>query len=208
MREKLKSRGVDIALGVAILVLLVVLAVILLDVFKITASESFLGRNKQVWVAKDAQMTLAEALQQADVRARAWADDALFIRAAAAWRPGETWMQAGEPPVTWSFYYFAQSKRSLKSFVIGGEQVLEVPPIEISYIPKVIPALPSYEVDVAWLSFRAGGGDDFLRAHPQAMVDFRLQPKDDIVVWRVSAFEGKDYLEVLMDAESGAVLLQ
>ena len=203
-----KPQVVRIALGALIMVLAVTLALILLNLFKITTAPKALPRSEtQIWVAKDARMTLEEAMQPAEARARTWANDVVLIRAEAAWRPGETWTQTEVPPVTWSFYYYARSKRALKSFVIGREQILEVPPIEISYVPKFIPALPPFGINVAWLSFRAAGGDDFLHAHPQAMVDFRLMPKDERVIWRVSAFEGMDYLEELIDAESGAVLL-
>jgi len=82
-----------------------------------------------------------------------------------------------------------------------------VPPLEISYTPRSIPALPQYGVEVAWLSFRAAGGEAFLQAHPEAMVSLRLRPYEHGgIVWSVAAFDGRDYLEVLIDAESGAVL--
>jgi hypothetical protein len=38
------------------------------------------------------------------------------------------------------------------------------------------------------------------------MVDFRLRPHESSIVWSVAAFDGQDYLEVLIDANSGAVL--
>jgi hypothetical protein len=110
------------------------------------------------------------------------------------------------PPVTWSFYYYSPTTHELAGVVVGHEQLFWVPPLEISYTPKSIPALPPYSVEVAWLSFRAAGGDEFLRMHPEAMVDFRLRPHESGVVWSVAAFDGKDYLEVLIDANSGAVL--
>ena len=91
--------------------------------------------------------------------------------------------------------------------VVGREQLYWIPPLEISYTPKSIPALPPYGVDVAWLSFRAAGGEQFLQAHPQAMVGFRLRPYErGGIVWSVAAYDGQDYLEVLIDANSGAVL--
>ncbi len=197
-----------IGLGVLILVLLVTLAFILLSLLNVVGAPTTAAPTgkTQIWRAADSGLTLEASAQQAKARAQTWAADAVLIRAEAAWRPGAQGRQLDVPPVTWSFYYYSPALRTLASVVVGRDQLFWVPPLEISYAPKIIPALPQHGIEVAWLSFRAAGGEDFLRQHPEAMVDFRLRPHTDGVVWSVAAFEGQDYLEVLIDAESGVVL--
>ncbi len=203
-----KEQLTRIGLGVLILVLLVTLAFILLSLLNVigTPTTAAPTGKTQIWRAADSGLTLEASAQQAAARAQTWAADAVLIRAEAAWRPGAEGRQLDVPPVTWSFYYYSPALHALASVVVAREQLFWVPPLEISYAPKIIPTLPRYGIEVAWLSFRAAGGDNFLRQHPEAMVDFRLRPHTSGVVWSVAAFESKDYLEVLIDAESGAVL--
>jgi hypothetical protein len=203
-----KTRLTRIGLGVLILVLLVTLALILLSLLNVVGTPTTAAPTgkTQIWRAADSGLTLEASAQQAEARAQTWAADAVLIRAEAAWRPGTEGRQLDMPPVTWSFYYYSPAMRALATVVVGRDQLFWVPPLEISYAPKSVPALPQYGIEVAWLSFRAAGGEDFLSKHPEAMVDFRLRPHTNGVVWSVAAFEGKDYLEVLIDAESGAVL--
>ncbi len=204
-----KTQLTRIGLGVLVMALLIILGVILLNLLAATnhpTTAAPTGRT-QIWRAADSGLTLEESEQRAVARARTWAADVVLIRAEAAWRPGVEGRQIEQPPVTWSFYYYSPMKQQLVSVVVTREQLYWVPPLDISYAPKSIPTLPRYGVDVAWLSFRAAGGEDFLRRYPEAMVDFRLRPHTNGgMVWSVAAFEGQDYLEVLIDAESGAVL--
>lgn len=203
-----KEQLTRIGLGVLILALLVTLAFILLNLLNVIGTPTTAaptGRT-QIWRAADSGLTLEASAQQAEARVRTWAADAVLVRAEAAWRPGAEGRQLDVPPVTWSFYYYSPALRTLATVVVAREQLFWVPPLEISYAPQTIPALPHYGIEVAWLSFRAAGGDDFLNRHPDAMVDFRLRPHTSSVVWSVAAFEGQDYLEVLIDAESGVVL--
>lgn len=198
-----------IGLGLLILILLVALALILLSLLQVATTPPALPKNSSttlIFAPPDSGLTLAESAQQAETSARTWANDALLIRAEAAWRPGETGRQIEMPPVTWSFYFYSPTARELMSVVVAKEELFRVPAFPISYHPQTIPALPPFGADVAWLSFRAAGGDAFLSAHPEAMVDFRLHPDSGALIWRVSAFQGGDYLEVLIDAQSGAVL--
>jgi hypothetical protein len=203
-----KSQLGRIGLGLLILVLLVALALILLSLLQVATPSrpSPTGDNVVLFMPPDSGLTLAESARQAETSAHTWADDIMLIRAEAAWRPGEAGRQIEMPPVTWSFYYYSPSAHELMSVVVAKEQLFRVPAFPISYDPQTIPALPPFGADVAWLSFRAAGGDAFLRAHPEAMVDFHLLPNDGSVVWRVSAFQGGDFLEVLIDAQSGAVI--
>ncbi|MBN2392124.1 MAG: hypothetical protein JXR84_15460 [Anaerolineae bacterium] len=204
-----KSHLTRVGLGVLIMALLLALAFFLLNIlYAIDAPTSAAVRGRQsLWQAKDSQMTLEQSAQRADARAKSWAEDVVLIRAEAPWRPGAAGLQTETPPVTWSFFYYSPATRELAGVVVGREQLYWVPPLELSYMPKSIPALPPFGVDVAWLSFRAAGGEEFLRVHPEAMVDFRLRPHESgNIVWSVAAFDGQDYLEVLIDANSGAVL--
>lgn len=203
-----KNRLTRVGLGVLIMALLLALAFFLLNIlYAVNVPTSAAPRGtKNLWQAQDSQMTLEEAAQQAEVRARAWAGDVILIRAEAPWRPGAVGRALETPPVTWSFYYYSPATSELVGVVVGREQLFWVPPLEISYTPKSIPALPPYGVEVAWLSFRAAGGEEFLRTHPEAMVDFRLRPHQSGIVWSVAAFDKQDYIEVLIDANSGAVM--
>ena len=204
-----KNRLTRVGLGVLIMALLLALAFFLLNIlYAVNTPTSAAVRGAQsLWQTKDSQMTLEESVQRAEARARAWAADAILIRAEAPWRPGAAGRETETPPVTWSFFYYSPATRELAGVVVGGEQLYWVPPLELSYVPKSIPALPPYGVEVAWLSFRAAGGEEFLRDHPETMVDFRLRPYESGgIIWSVAAFDGQDYLEVLIDANSGAVL--
>ena len=204
-----KSRLTRVGLGVLIMALLLALAFFLLNILYAVNAPTNAARpsNVGLWRAQDSQMTLEESVQRADARARTWAEDIVLIRAEAPWRPGAAGRQTETPPVTWSFFYYSPVMRELAGVVVGREQLYWIPPLELSYVPKSIPALPPYGVEVAWLSFRAAGGEEFLQAHPEAMVDFRLRPDESgDTIWSVAAFDGQDYLEVLIDANSGSVL--
>jgi hypothetical protein len=204
-----KTQLTRVGLGVLIMALLLALAFFLLNIlYAVNAPTSAAPHGRtQIWRATDSGMTLEESAQKAEARAREWAEDVVLIRAEAPWRPGEAGRELETPPVTWSFFYYSPATRELVGVVVGREQLYWIPPLEISYTPKAIPALPQYGVEVAWLSFRAAGGEAFLRAHPQTMVGFRLRPYEGGgIVWSVAAYDGQDYLEVLIDADSGAVL--
>lgn len=204
-----KSRLTRVGLGVLIMALLLALAFFLLNIlYTVNTPTSAAPRGpRTIWEARDSQLTLEESAQRAEARARAWADDVFLIRAEAPWRPGEAGRELETPPVTWSFFYYSPATRELVGVVVGREELYWIPPLEISYTPKSIPALPQYGVEVAWLSFRAAGGEDFLRVHPQTMVGFRLRPYEGGgIVWSVAAYDGQDYIEVLIDADSGAIL--
>jgi len=204
-----KNRLTRVGLGVLIMALLLALAFFVLNIlYAVNAPTSAAPTSRtNLWQAKDSQMTLEESAQKAETRARAWATDVVLLRAEAPWRPGAAGRETETPPVTWSFFYYSPATRELVGVVVGREQLYWIPPLEISYTPKSIPTLPPYGVEVAWLSFRAAGGEQFLQAHPQAMVSFRLRPYErGGIVWSVAAYDGLDYLEVLIDADSGAVL--
>ncbi|MGC9395926.1 MAG: hypothetical protein ACP5J4_13860 [Anaerolineae bacterium] len=204
-----KSRLTRVGLGALIMALLLALAFFLLNIlYTVNAPTSAAVRGRQsLWQAKDSQMTLEESAQRAVTRARTWAKDVVLIRAEAPWRPGAAGRELETPPVTWSFFYYSPTTRELAGVVVGREKLYWVPPLELSYVPKSIPALPPYGVEVAWLSFRAAGGEQFLRGHPEAMVDFRLRPNENgDILWSVAAFDRQDYLEVLINANSGSVL--
>lgn len=204
-----KNRLTRVGLGVLIMGLLLALAFFVLNIlYTVNAPTSAAPRGKtQLWRGKDSGMTLEESMRQAEARARAWAGDVVLIRAEAPWRPGIAGREVEMPPVTWTFFYYSKATSELVGVVVGREQLYWIPPLEISYTPKSIPALPPYGVDVAWLSFRAAGGDAFLKAHPDTMVSLRLRPYErGGIIWSVAAFDGLDYLEVVIDADSGAVL--
>ena len=194
-----------------ILLMAAILAVLLLNLAPLFAGvEPAQPQPRRVRSAVTSSVSLEVAGQRAAVRAAEWAPDAVLVRVEGAWyvRPG--WEQVTVPPVAWSFYFFSPAAKSLAAVVIDDETLLWVPPFEILIQPRPLAGYPpAYGADGAWLTFRAAGGDLFLRQHPEAQVHFRLQaaPPSD-ATWTVSAFDMGEYLRVIIDPQSGRVLPQ
>jgi len=162
----------------------------------------------QQWRGSAITVTLVQAVQRAEPRAKAWASDATLIWINGKWRPGRDWTQTNMPQPAWSLYYYSPSAQAMASVAVGEEDVFWVPPVRMRSSPAPLSTLPpAYDIDVAWISFRASGGDAFLKEHPGAMIDFRLQQEGERLVWSVSAFRDNAQLAVSMDAQSGTVIL-
>jgi len=114
-----KNRLTRVGLGVLIMALLLALAFLLLNIlYTVNAPTNAAPRGRmQLWRAQDSGMTLEESMQQAEVRARGWADDIVLVRAEAPWRPGAAGRDVDTPPVTWSFYYYSPTMRELVAVV-------------------------------------------------------------------------------------------
>jgi hypothetical protein len=153
------------------------------------------------------EVSLAEAADRATERAQTWSSEARMVKAEAAWVLPSRWKEYETPPVAWSFYYYEPTTKNLAAVVIDDEATLWVPPFEISMAPTPFSTFPpTFDVDLAWLSFRASGGEEFLEEHPQAQVNFHLKQRQDALIWNVSAFDETDYMKVVIDAQSGVVL--
>ncbi|MGC9469169.1 MAG: hypothetical protein ACP5HS_11300 [Anaerolineae bacterium] len=201
--------SVRVGLILFILVLAVILVVLLVNLMPLMANAD-VGRQSAptARTGVTSQVALTDAEARARVRALEWTEDVKLVRAEAAWYPQQNWREVETPPVAWAFYYYSPGARAVSSIVIDDDDLLWTTPFEIPTPPRAIDGFPpQYDIDVAWISFRAAGGDEFLRGHPSAQVSFRLQPKDGRPLWTVSAFSEGDYFAIQVDAESGAVVL-
>ncbi len=166
------------------------------------------SQDTELWQGGTSALTLIESVQRVEPEVRTWAEDAVLVRAEAAWRAPAAWQTVDRPEVAWSLYYYSAVERALISVVVDEDALFWVPPMEMFTAPVPIqPFPPAYESDRVWLSFRAAGGEEFLREHPQALIDFRLRHKQDMgVVWVVSALHDGASFEVNVDAQSGLVV--
>lgn len=159
-----------------------------------------------LWTGTSPSTALADAATRAGHEALAWANDAMLSKVEAAWRPTGEWAEVESPPVSWSFYYYSPDQSAVKSIAVQGEDILSTP---ATMIPNSLTPLagfpPSQGIEVAWLTFRAAGGDDFLEEHA-AVVHFRLQMASGKPVWLVLAFSPQARFQVSVDAETGLLL--
>ena len=193
---------------VVILLLVVTLLLLLWNLAPLVGADSRTGSQPRVTLrGVTSNISLVDAHARAEKRAAAWSPDAYLVRAEAAWylAPGQVEMTV--PPVAWAFSYFSRATASLAGVVIDDDITLWVPPFEIPMVPTPLgDGVPAYGVDTAWLSFRAAGGDDFVQAHPEAQISFRLQQSEGRPVWSVSAHADGEFMDIRLDAVSGAVL--
>ena len=189
--------------------LVILLVVIVVNIAGIPVSSTNAARqNSIMWRGGDAEdaIDLTTAYKLGRERAQMWSPDVQLVRAEAAWRPTREGQKVDNPPVSWSLYFFSQQERALASTSVTGNQVFWVPPINMTYIPRVIDGLPPHGVEVAWLNFRAAGGDDFLLRHKDAIINLRLHIEDDVLVWTVSAFDDRGRHSVMIDAQTGIIV--
>lgn len=180
------------------------------DVFDIhqslRASSTVAGAT--LWTGTSPQVSLADAATRAENEARAWANDAVLSKVEATWRPTGEWTEVESPPVSWSFYYYSPAQGAVKSIAMQGEEIFSTP---ATMIPNSLTPLanfpPAQGIDVAWLTFRAAGGEDFLKEH-SAAVHFRLQMVSGKPVWIVLAFTPEARLQFSIDAETGLLVQQ
>jgi hypothetical protein len=164
------------------------------------------ARPRTTWTGLSAPTALAEAEGRARGRAEQWAADAELLRAEATWRPPEAWVQADHPPVAWSFYYYSPAQGEVASASVDGEELFWITPTAVDVRPATLQSFPpQHGVDVAWLSFRASGGEEFLEEHPNAAVHFRLQ-QEEASYWTVMAFDQEANLRVKISADTGLVV--
>lgn len=193
---------------VVIVLLLAVLSILLLNLVPLMVNADGVSAVPQkVNRGVTSQASLSDAAGRADERARAWSEDAYLVRAEAAWYITADWPSVESPPVPWAFSYYAPSTRSIASVVIVDDTLLWAPPTEIPLAPRRVSTFPPMQgVEVAWLTFRAAGGETFLATHSEAQVTFRLQQKETGPVWLVSAFQDGHFAMVTVDAHTGVLV--
>ncbi|MFP4346095.1 MAG: PepSY domain-containing protein [Anaerolineales bacterium] len=159
------------------------------------------------WRGTAPKMPLELAVQYGALRAREWTSDAQLIWVKGSWRPTAEALEEEHPAIAWSLYYYSPSKRETASVTVRGEETFWVPPRPVEATPSPLaPFPPPQGIEVAWISFRAAGGDTFLAAHPDALVQYRLQRSDERLVWAVLALDAGESLEVKVDALTGQVI--
>lgn len=202
------SLGLRIALGILLVVALLLAAAVVLALMRnLSADAQPPARGAVLWQGGQETSTLEAAETQATARARAWASDVTLVRADGAWRPGQNWKEVELPPVAWTFSYYSRSEGKLVSVSVSDDEVFWGSP---HLIPAPPPALarfpPQSGPEVAWVAFRAAGGDSFLQAHPQAQIGLRLVQDGGMLKWRVSAIDGKNSSLVWINAETGVLI--
>lgn len=193
---------------VVILIMAAVLAVLLFNLLPLLAgAEPAQPAVRKVRSSVTSAVSLQDAGDRAAARVQEWTPDAQLVRVEGTWYITRGWEQFNVPPVAWGFYYYARSQNSLVSVFIDDDEVLWVPPFEIPTTPRSLTDYPpAYGADSAWLTFRAAGGDLFLRQHPQAQVTLRLQAGDEGPAWTISAFDEGEFTRVVIDAQTGLII--
>ncbi len=205
------KRTISLTMGIVALAILVLLALILAFRLLTDRGPASLaeraGYTTTTWQGGISQLSLADAVVKAEPEARQRAADAALFRAEGAWRPGDQWRAVETPPLAWTLYYYSPAERTLHAITVSDAQNFWAPPTDLPLAPNLITTFPPpYGVDVAWLSFRAAGGDDFLRMYDNSLVAFQLQATESTPHWTVAATESGEQLRVVIDAQTGAVL--
>ncbi|HPD42020.1 MAG TPA: hypothetical protein PLD43_10725 [Anaerolineae bacterium] len=160
-----------------------------------------------LWTGLAPPIDMAAAEEAARLKVQTWAADAVLVRAEASWRPTGEWITTESPPVSWTYYYYAPSQQAVKTVSVRGEQFFDIPATDVPAPPRSLAAFPpTATVESAWLTFRAAGGEDFLKTHENAMVQLQLRPTAEVDRWVVSAFDPTATLQVTIDAVTGLML--
>ena len=206
MKSDMK-RTLTLTAGIVALAILVLLALVLTFQLLTERAPATPGHTTTIWQGGTSNLSLADAVARAEPEARERAPDAALFRAEGAWRPGEQWQEVEIPPLAWTLYYYSASEKSLYSVTVSDAQNFWAPPTDLPLAPNLITSFPPpYGIDVAWISFRAADGDDFLRTHTDPLVAVQLQPAGSALHWTVSAIAGGDQLRVVINAKTGAML--
>ncbi|MBC7226284.1 MAG: hypothetical protein H5T61_03530 [Thermoflexales bacterium] len=159
------------------------------------------------WTGLASPLPPEQAFQKAWERAREWQPDAVLVRVEASWRPGERWLEVRTLPVTWLFTFYSSAARALATVSVNAEKTYWIPPVEVAYAPRPLPAFPPpYGVDRMWMTFRAAGGEEFVRQYPDALIHIVLQVGEEGTVWQMDAVGVERSLKVRMSAETGVLI--
>ena len=152
-----------------------------------------------LWTGTATPVKLVDAEIRAGNMARTWATDAVLTRVETTWRPVGEWRYAESPPVDWSFYYYSPAQRAVKAVAVHENQILPTAATTIPNTPLLLERFPpTQDVSVIWLTFRAAGGDSFLREHARAAVQLRLQMIENRPTWVVLAFTPVSYTHLTL----------
>jgi len=165
------------------------------------------SRKEMPWTGLASPVSMEDAADRGLARAQLWAGDAFLVWVKGSWQPSGDWLQATYPPIAWSFYFYSSGKEALASATVRGDELFWAPPVASPTAYEALePFPPSYGIDVAWLDFRAAGGEAFLLDHPDATVQYRLKNEAGKLTWVIFALDEMANFEVKVDALSGLVL--
>ncbi len=160
-----------------------------------------------LWTGLAPPIDFAATEKMTYAQAQRWAADAVLIRAEATWRPTGEWMTTESPPVSWTYLYFSASEGAVKSVSVRGEQLFDTPATDVPNQPRSLAAFPpATPVESAWLTFRAAGGEEFLKTHENAAVQLQLQATAEGDRWVISAFNQEANMRVTIHADTGLLL--
>jgi hypothetical protein len=161
---------------------LVALLVLLVSLILFIWSPSSHPGNAAVVVEEVPHMTAKNANQVAEPFALQWAEDAQLISLSATWDGGQKF-QAGEGD--WSLLYYSPAKGSTASIVVYDGEATMIATHGVSQIIDA-PLGNKWLIDSETAIDLLGtvGGDEFLRAQPEATVTMSLDFSRD-VTWRV-----------------------
>lgn len=202
------NNGRWIFYAIALLLILLMGVTLLWSVLNQQERPAALSQPQGVlWTGLAPPIDLAVAEQQARAAALAWAADAALMRVEATWRPVGEWVQTESPPVSWAYYYYAPSQGAVLPLSVRGEQLFTTPAVAVPGEPRTLAVFPPpTTVEMAWLSFRAAGGEEFLKAHEGAAVHMQLQATTEGDQWRITAFTPEANIKVTIDAATGLVI--
>lgn len=154
-----------------------------------------------------------QAYAQAFALAQNWQGDAQLAGARASFRQEAAGAIGGGQ--TWSFQFFSPSTSRLYLLSVQGEQaqgelaVERLVRAEMTYVEVTQWRVDSEE---ALLIFLSHGGEEFLRQHPEAVINLQLVPpkKNGGLIWLASGVApgGQAVFFVQIDAQTGSVILQ
>jgi hypothetical protein len=157
------------------------------------------------------RISARQAYAQAQPQAQGWQADAQLVGARASFRQEKPGAIGGGQ--TWSFQFFSPSTSQLYLLPVQGEQAQG----ELAVERRVRAEITSVEVaqwqvdsEDALLLFMSHGGEEFLRQHPEAVINLQLVPpkKEGELIWLASGVSqaGQAVFFVQIDAQTGSVI--
>mgnify|MGYP005844150695 FL=1 len=159
------------------------------------------------------RISAQRAYAQAFALAQNWQGDAQLVGARASFRQEAPGTIGGGQ--TWSFQFFSPSTSRLYLLSVQGEQAqgeLAVERLVRAEMTHVEVAQWQVDSEDALLVFLSHGGEEFLRQHPEAVINLQLVPpkKNGGLIWLASGVApgGQAVFFVQIDAQTGSVIPQ
>ncbi|MDY7041667.1 MAG: hypothetical protein SVX38_12470 [Chloroflexota bacterium] len=208
------SRKVQIAVIVALSLIVVGMYVVLGGLFLARRNSQDTRRSYITYPDPGVQRISAhQAYAQAQALAQNWQADAQLVGTRASFRQETPGAVGGGQ--TWSFQFFSPSTSQLYLLPVQGEQPqAESVAVRPVHAEMTFVEVTQWQVDSedALLLFLSHGGEDFLRQHPEAVINLQLVPpkKEGGLIWLASgvAQAGREVFFVQIDAQTGSIVPQ